>query len=35
MTNWLNFDFFDPAQFDKEDIAGINETLTKLWRRGK
>ena len=35
MTNWLNFDFFDPAQFDKEDIAGINTTLNKLWRKGK
>ncbi len=35
IANWLNFDFFDPAQFDKEDIAGINETLNNFWRRGK
>lgn len=35
IINWLNFDFFDPAQFDKEDIAGINTILNKFWRKGK
>ena len=31
VTSWLDMDFFDPAGFDKEDIAEINETLKKLF----
>jgi yecA family protein len=35
MTDWLNMDFFDPAQFGKEDIAVINATLAELFPQTK
>jgi len=31
MTEWLDMDFFDPAQFGKEDIAVINASLAELF----
>lgn len=35
MTDWLDMDFFDPAQFGKEDIAVINATLVELFPQAK
>jgi hypothetical protein len=35
MTDWLDMDFFDPAQFGKEDIAVIDETLNELFPQTK
>ncbi len=35
MTDWLDVDFFDPAQFGKEDIAVINAGLKELFSRAK
>ncbi len=35
MTDWLDMDFFDPAQFGKEDIAVINATLKELFPQAK
>lgn len=35
MADWLDMDFFDPAQFGKEDIAVINETLNELFPQVK
>jgi yecA family protein len=35
MTDWLDMDFFDPAQFDKEDIAVINEELKEQFPQSK
>ena len=35
MTDWLDMDFFDPAQFGKEDIAVINTTLAELFAKAK
>lgn len=35
ITSLLNMDFFDPAQFDKEDILEINATLEDLFPRSK
>ena len=35
MTDWLDMDFFDPAQFGKEDIAVINATLAELFPKAK
>ena len=35
MTDWLDMDFFDPAQFGKEDIAEINATLAEFFPQAK
>jgi yecA family protein len=35
LTSWLNLDFFDPAQFDKNDIAEINTILEKVFPQAK
>ncbi len=35
MTDWLDMDFFDPAQFGKEDIAVINAALKELFPQAK
>jgi yecA family protein len=35
MTDWLDMDFFDPAQFGQEDIAVINATLEELFPQAK
>ena len=35
MTDWLDMDFFDPAQFGKEDIAVINAALNELFPQTK
>ena len=35
MINWLGMDNFDPAQFDKENIAVINAKLNELFPQAK
>ncbi len=35
MTAWLDVDYFDPAQFGKEDIAVINAGLKELFSQAK
>jgi hypothetical protein len=35
MADRFNLDFFDPAQFGKENIAVINESLEELYPRSR